>query len=51
MVQTLNAVIMFLLGIEASVGFVLLRIVLPTAVLNALLAAPIFVVTPLVAGR
>lgn len=44
-VQMLNAVIMFLLGIEASAGFVLLRVVLPTAVLNALLAAPVFVVT------
>ena len=44
-VQALHAVIMFLLGVEASVGFVLLRIVLPTAVLNALLAAPTFVVS------
>ncbi len=44
-VQVLHAVIMFLLGIESSVGFILLRIVLPTAVLNALLAAPIFVVS------
>jgi len=43
-VQTLHAVIMFLLGIEASVYFILLRIVLPTAVLNGLLAVPIFVV-------
>lgn len=43
-VQTLHAVIMFLLGIEASIYFILLRIVLPTAVLNGLLAVPIFVV-------
>jgi len=43
-VQVLNGVIMFLLGVEASAWFVILRIVLPTAVLNALLAAPIFVV-------
>lgn len=42
-VQFLKAVIMFLLGVEASVGFVLLRIVLPIAVLNALLAMPLFV--------
>lgn len=42
--QTLNAVIMFLLGIEASVGFVLFKIVLPEALLNALLAPPLFVV-------
>lgn len=44
-VQVLHAMIMFLLGVEASVAFVLLRIVLPTSVLNALLAAPIFVVS------
>ncbi|MCL4473723.1 MAG: rod shape-determining protein MreD [Actinobacteria bacterium] len=44
-VQVLHAMIMFLLGVEASAGFVLLRIVLPTAILNALLAAPIFVVS------
>jgi rod shape-determining protein MreD len=44
-VQTLHAMMMFLLGIEASAGFVILRIVLPTAILNALLAAPIFVVS------
>ncbi|MHB0866986.1 MAG: rod shape-determining protein MreD [Thermoleophilia bacterium] len=44
-VQFLNAVIMFLLGIEAAVSFILLRVVLPTAVLNALLAPPLFVVT------
>jgi len=44
-VQFLNAVVMFLLGIEASVGFILLRVVLPTAVLNALLASPVFIVT------
>lgn len=43
-VQILNAVIMFLLGVEASVNFVMLRIVLPSAVINALLAMPIFVV-------
>jgi len=43
-VQMLHAVIMFLLGVEASVYFVLLRIVLPTAVLNGLLAVPVFVV-------
>lgn len=43
-VQVLNAVIMFLLGVEASVNFILLRIVLPSAFINALLAMPIFVV-------
>lgn len=43
-VQTLNAIIMFLFGIEASVGYVAFRIVLPSAILNALLAAPVFVV-------
>ena len=43
-VQTLNAVIMFLLGIEASLDFVVLRVVLPAALLNGLLAAPVFVV-------
>lgn len=43
--QFLNAVIMFLLGIEAAVSFVILRVVMPTAVLNALLAPPLFVVT------
>jgi rod shape-determining protein MreD len=44
-VQFLNAVIMFLLGIEASATFVLIRIVLPSAVLGALLASPLFMVT------
>lgn len=43
-VQLLNAIIMFLLGVEASVNFVMLRVVLPSAVINALLAMPIFVV-------
>lgn len=43
-VQTLNAVIMFLLGVEASISFVAFRIVLPGALLNALLAPPVFVV-------
>lgn len=43
-VQLLNAMIMFLLGVEASVNFVMLRVVLPSAVINALLAMPIFVV-------
>ncbi len=44
MVQLLYAMIMFLLGVEASVGFVLLRVVLPTAFLNGLLAAPVYAV-------
>lgn len=44
-VQFLNAVGMFLLGVEASASFVLLRVVLPAAVLNSLLAPPVFVVT------
>jgi len=44
-VQFVHAVIMFLLGIEASVSFVLIRVVLPTAVLGALLAAPMFILT------
>lgn len=43
-VQALNAVIMFLFGIEASVNYVAFRIILPSAILNALLAAPLFVV-------
>ncbi len=43
-VQVLNAVIMFLLGVEASIDFVIFRVVLPSAVINALLAMPIFVV-------
>jgi len=42
-IQLLNAVIMFLLGVEASIQFILLRVVLPSAVLNSLLAAPVFV--------
>lgn len=45
LVQFLNAVIMFLLGIEVSASFVLIRIVLPTAFLGALLAAPVFILT------
>lgn len=44
-VQFLNAVGMFLLGVEASASFVLLRVILPAAVLNTLLAAPVFMVT------
>lgn len=44
LIQTLNAVIMFLLGVEASVGFVLFRIVMPEALLNALFAPVVFVV-------
>lgn len=43
-VQLLNAMIMFLLGVEASVNFIMLRVVLPSAVINALLAMPVFVV-------
>ncbi len=43
-VQTANAVIMFLLGVEASAGFVVLRVVLPAALLNALLASPVFAI-------
>lgn len=42
-VQALNAVIMFLFGVEASVSYVAFRIILPSAILNALLAAPVFV--------
>jgi rod shape-determining protein MreD len=42
--QFLLAFIMFLLGIEASVEFVLLRVVLPVAIFNALLAVPVFVI-------
>lgn len=44
-VQFLNAVGMFLLGVEASASFVLLRVILPAAVLNSLLAPLVFVVT------
>lgn len=43
-VQTLNAMIMFLFGIEASVSYLAFRVILPSAALNALLAAPVFVV-------
>ncbi len=43
-VESLSAVIMFLLGVEASVWFIGLRIVLPEAILNALLTSPIFAV-------
>ncbi|MFA5809289.1 MAG: rod shape-determining protein MreD [Thermoleophilia bacterium] len=43
-VQLLNSVIMFLLGVQASAGFILLRVVFPSAFLNALLAAPVFIV-------
>ncbi len=43
-VESLNAVIMFLLGVEASVWFIAFRIVLPTAFLNALVASPIFAI-------
>lgn len=49
-VQLVHAVMMYLLGIEASLYFVLLRIVLPTAILNGLLASPIFVVCRLWLG-
>ncbi|MBE0429190.1 MAG: rod shape-determining protein MreD [Thermoleophilia bacterium] len=42
-VQLLNAVMMYLLGVEASVSFVLIRILLPTAILNGLLTPPLFV--------
>lgn len=44
LVQVLNGVIMFLLGVEASAGFVIFRVVLPTAFLNALLASPAFAI-------
>lgn len=43
-VQLLNSVIMFLLGVQASADFILLRVVLPSAFLNALLAAPVFII-------
>jgi len=43
-VKLMNALIMYLIGVEASFGFVLLRIVLPTAAINALLATLVFVV-------
>ena len=43
-VQTANALIMFLLGVEASAWFVMLRVVLPAALLNALLASPVFAI-------
>jgi rod shape-determining protein MreD len=43
-VQLLNALVMFLLGVEASISFILFRIVAPSALINALLAAPVFVV-------
>lgn len=42
--QLLMAFFMFLLGVEASVQFVVLKVVLPVAVLNALLAPPVFIV-------
>lgn len=44
-VKLLYALIMYLIGVEASFGFVLLRIVLPTAAINALLASPVFIIT------
>jgi len=43
-VQLFYAIIMFLLGVEASIWFILIRIVLPTAFLNGLLAAPTYAV-------
>ena len=43
-VKLMNALIMYLIGVEASFGFVLLRIVLPTAAINALLATPVLVI-------
>jgi rod shape-determining protein MreD len=42
--QLLMALFMFLVGVEASVGFVVLKVVLPVAILNALLAPPVFIV-------
>lgn len=42
--QFLMAFFMFLLGVEASVQFVLLKVVLPVAVLNSLLAPPVIIV-------
>jgi rod shape-determining protein MreD len=43
--QFLMALFMFLLGVEASVQFVLIKVMLPVAVLNALLAPPVFMVS------
>lgn len=44
LVKLLYALVMYLIGVEASFGFVLTRIVLPTAAINALLAIPVFVI-------
>ncbi len=41
-VESLNSMIMFMLGVEASVWFIVFRIVVPAAFLNALVASPIF---------
>ncbi len=43
-VQGLDVLVMFLLGVEATASFIFFRVVLPTAVLNALLTMPVFVV-------
>jgi rod shape-determining protein MreD len=43
-IKIMYAVMMYLIGVEASFGFVLTRIILPTAAINALLATPVFIV-------
>jgi rod shape-determining protein MreD len=43
-IKTMNALMMYLIGVEASFSFVLTRIILPTAAINALLATPVFMV-------
>ncbi|MHB0915422.1 MAG: rod shape-determining protein MreD [Thermoleophilia bacterium] len=44
-VKMMFALMMYLIGVEAALSFVLLRIVLPTAVINALLATPVFIIS------
>jgi rod shape-determining protein MreD len=43
-VKLMNALLMYLIGIEAPFSYVLTRIVLPAAAINALLAIPVFIV-------
>jgi rod shape-determining protein MreD len=44
-IKTMFAMSMYLIGVEASFGYVLTRIILPTAAINALLATPIFMIS------
>lgn len=44
-VKMMFALMMYLIGVEAALSFVMFRIVLPTAVINALLATPVFIIS------